>query len=205
MARFAGGLKLYRRGNKYLAAVPPLVKLVSRHPVTCSINDGPEFVVEGTTLCLEERLKIGATKLSLKEQVVGGQEAELNLTLIEEAEWAKEGTGSVKNLGELPRKAVDDFKGVLGCLKAAYSTDAGDCEEMKASWQNVNGGLMIPCVSSQVLAERIRIMSADTKHISATFARQAAWRKIVDEGRLHPAFGSPTIKILWDNFVKKSR
>lgn len=205
LARFAGGLKLYRRGNKYLAAVPPLVKLVSRHPVTCSINDGPEFVVEGTTLCLEERLKIGATKLSLKEQVVGGQEAELNLTLIEEAEWAKEGTGSVKNLEELPRKAVDDFKGVLGCLKAAYSTDAGDCEEMKASWQNVNGGLMIPCVSSQVLAERIRIMSADTKHISATFARQAAWRKIVDEGRLHPAFGSPTVKILWDNFVKKSR
>jgi len=205
LARFAGGLKLYRRGNKYLVGMPPAVNLVSRHKVTCSINDETEFVVEGSTLPLEGRLRVGASKILLTEQVEGGQQAELNLIIIDGAEWAKVGDGTSHNLNQVPKKSVDNFKGVLGCLKSAYSTDAGDCEDMKASWQNVDGGLMIPCVSSQVLAERIRIMSADTKHISSTFARQAVWRKVIDEGRLHPAFGSPSVKMLWDNFTKKSR
>ncbi len=204
LARFAGGLKLYRRGNKYLATMPPVVNLVSRHPVTCSINDGPEFDVQGVSLSLEGRLPLGASKLLLKEQVEDGQQSELNLTIFEVAEWVGEGAGSVKTLSEVPRKAVDDFKGVLGCWKAAYSTDAADCPEIKASWQNVNSDLLIPCVSSHVLAERIKGMSG-IRHGSFTIGKHAAWRAVIDGGRLHPAFGSPGVKMLWDNFVKKSR
>ncbi len=204
LARFAGGLKLYRRGNKYLATMPPVVNLVSRHPVTCSINDGPEFDVQGVSLSLEGRLPLGASKLLLKEQVEDGQQSELNLTIFEVAEWVGEGAGSVKILSEVPRKAVDHFKGVLGCWKAAYSTDAADCPEIKASWQNVNSDLLIPCVSSHVLAERIKGMSG-IRHGSFTIGKHAAWRAVIDGGRLHPAFGSPGVKMLWDNFVKKSR
>jgi hypothetical protein len=87
LARFAGGLRLYRRGNIYLAAMPPSVNLVSRHPVTCSINDGQDFVVDGLTLSLEGRLPLGASKIFLKEQIEGGQESELNLTISDVAEW----------------------------------------------------------------------------------------------------------------------
>jgi hypothetical protein len=204
LARFAGGLKLYRRGNKYLATMPPSVNLVSRHPVTCSINDGQEFDVEGVTLSLEGRLPLGTSKLLLKEQVKDGQQSELNLTIFEVAEWANEGPGTLHSLSEVPRKAVDHFKGVLGCWKAAYSTDAADCPEIKASWQNVNSDLLIPCVSSHVLAERIKGMSG-IRHGSFTIGKHAAWRAVIDGGRLHPAFCSPSVKMLWDNFVRKSR
>lgn len=204
LARFAGGLKLYRRGNKYLAAMPPVVNLVSRHPVTCSINDCQEFDVEGVTLSLEGRLPLGASRLLLKEQVKDGQQSELNLTIFEVAEWANEGAGTLHTLSEVPRKAVDHFKGVLGCWKAAYSTDAADCPEIKASWQNVNSDLLMPCVSSHILAERIKGMSG-VRHGSFTIGKHAAWRAVIDGGRLHPAFASPSVKMLWDNFVNKSR
>lgn len=204
LARFAGGLKLYRRGNKYLAAMPPVVNLVSRHPVTCSINDNSEFIVEGFTLNLKDRLPIGPSKLILKEQVKDGQQSELNLIIFEVAEWVSEGAGALRTLNEAQRKPVDGFKGVLGCWKAAYSTDAADCAEMKASWQNVDGNLLIPCVPAPLLADRIHRMK-DVRHGSFTIGKHAVWRAVIDGGRLHPAFSTPSVKMLWDNFVVKSR
>jgi hypothetical protein len=206
LARLAGGLKLYRRGNKYLAAMPPAVNLVSRHPVTCSINDGPDFVVEGVTLGLEGRLHLGASKLLLTEQVEGGQQSELNLTMLDGAEWGSEGAGTLCTLSEAPRKPVDYFKGVVGCWRAAYSTDVEDFQEMKASWQNIEGGLFVPCVSSHILAERIKGITEEIRHAAYRIpGRYANWRKAIDEGRLHPAFRSPTLTMLWDNFIKKPR
>ena len=204
LARFAGGLKLYRRGNKYLATMPPVVNLVSRHPVSCSINDGQEFEVEGVTLSLEGRLPPGTAKLLFKEKIKDGQHSELTLTIFEVAEWAKEGAGALNTLREVPRKAIDGFKGVLGCWKAAYSTDVADFLDIKASWQNVDGDLMIPCVSSHILAGRIMGMSG-VSHGSFTIGKNATWRAIIDGGRLHPAFGGPGVKMLWENFVRKSR
>jgi hypothetical protein len=204
LARFAGGLRLYRRGNKYLVAMPPVVNLVSRHPVTCSINDGPEFIVEGFTLNLQGRLAPGTSKLVLKEQAQDGQQSELNLTLIEVAEWVGAGAGNAQTLNEPPRKAVDGFKGVLGCWRAAYSNDADDCSDMKASWQNVEGDYLIPCVSAPLLAERVQGMT-DVRHGAYTIGRHNAWRAVIDRGRLHPAFSNPGLKMVWDNFVKKSR
>ena len=110
----------------------------------------------------------------------------------------------MRTLKEAPRKPVDGFKGVLGCWKAAYSTDATDCTDMKASWQNVNGNLLIPCVPAPLLADRIHVMK-DVRHGSFTIGKHAAWRAVIDGGCLHPAFSSPSIKMLWDNFVVKSR
>jgi hypothetical protein len=204
LARFAGGLKLYRRGNKYLNSMPPVVNLVSRYPVTCSINDDNEFVVEGSTLRLVGRLPLGTSKLLLKERVENGQQSELSLTMIDVAEWAYEGKGTLHTVNEVPRKIVDHFEGVLGCWKAAYSTDAGDFQEMKASWQCVAGNFLMPCVPSQILAERINVMSG-VRHVSFTIRRHASWRAVIDKGRLHPAFQNPKLKTLWDNFVTKSR
>ena len=204
LARFAGGLKLYRRGNKYLNSMPPVVNLVSRYPVTCSINDDKEFVVEGSTLRLVGRLPLGTSKLLLKERVENGQQSELSLTMIDVAEWAYEGKGTLYTVNEVPRKIADHFEGVLGCWKAAYSTDAGDFQEMKASWQCVAGNFLMPCVPSQILAERINVMSG-VRHVSFTIRRHASWRAVIDKGRLHPAFQNPKLKTIWDNFVTKSR
>jgi len=206
LARFAGGLKLYRRGNKYLAAMPPFVNLVSRYPVTCSINDGQEFAVEGVTLSLEGRLPLGTSKISLKEQVKDGQQSELNLTIFEVAEWANEGAGALHSLSEVPRKAVDDFKGLLGCWKAAYSTeaDADACSDINPSWQHLDKSLFMPCVASETLRARIKIM-ADIQHKSFNIGRHAKWRAIIEAGRLHPAFADQGTQKLWESFVLKSR
>ena len=204
LARFSGGLKLYRRGNKYLAAMPPIVNLVSRHAVNCKVNDEPEFTVEGTALDLRGRLPLGTSKITLRELVDEGQQSELSLIVLDSSEWAKEAEGTLHTLSALPVKAPDAFKGVLGGWKAAYSPEAGECHEMKASWQHLDKGLMIPCVPPVLIAGRIKVM-ADVRHNSFTVGKHAAWRAVIDGGRLHPAFNIQSIKVLWDAFVQKSR
>lgn len=205
LARFAGGLKLYRRGNKYLATEPPVVNIFSRHAVSCRINDGPEFNVDGFVLSLDGLLPLGVSKLLIKEQIEGGLESELNLILMEDAEWSREGAGAVHSLTEVPPGPVDDFKAVVGCWMGAYSEDAGDLQEMKASWQYVDGGSFIPCVSINTLAERVKQMAGVRHRASFEPGKLDAWRKVLSAGRPHPAFASTSVKMVWDNFTRKSR
>jgi hypothetical protein len=206
LARFAGGLKLYRRGNKYLATMPPLVKLFSTHPVVCSINDGEEFLLDGPTFDLQGKIAVGASKLIFKEQVADGQESELNILLIEGAEWAKDSEGTTHTSDAPQQPITDSFRGILGCWKAAYSTEA-DAEawsEINPSWQHLDNGYFIPCVAPDTLRARIKIM-ADIQHKSFNIGKHAKWRALIDAGRLHPAFADQGTRKLWENFVFKSR
>ena len=206
LARFAGGLKLYRRGNKYLAAMPPFVKLVSTHPVVCSINDGKEFQIQGPTFELQGRIKVGATKLLFKEQVADGQESELNILLHDGAEWVKDTEGNVRTLGSQQQPVADSFRGLLGAWKAAYSTEVTPdaCSEINPSWQHLDKDFFIPCVAPDTLRARIRIMS-DTQHKSFNIAKYAKWRALINAGRLHPAFADQGTRKLWETFVLQSR
>ena len=206
LARFAGGLKLYRRGNKYLATMPPFVKLVSVHPVVCSINDGEEFLLDGPTFDLQGKIAVGASTLLFKEQVADGQESELNILLLDGAEWAKDSEGTTHTLVTPQQPTTDSFRGVLGCWKAAYSTeaDADAFSEINPSWQHVDKGFFIPCVASETLRARIKIM-ADIQHKSFNIGKYAKWRALIDAGRLHPAFADQGTQKLWESFVLKSR
>ena len=206
LARPNGGLKLYRTGNSYLIGSPPLIVINSTREVTYAINNGEVKTVNGTSLSLDDLNLRGRIKITFKEAGSDGKESEINLTMIEGAEWSKDRDGAINTPTVGLKSAPDDFGGFLGGRKAAYTMKTEECDLVKACWSLTKANRAIPCAPIPSIKIRIGYMDGgQTRCGPLSPANDKVWRNKIDAATLHPVFAQKITQEQWRAFIAKSR
>ena len=202
LARLHGGLRLYRRGNIYLANIPPGIVVNSRHPVDCAIDDGAPFKFDLNILLNELKNKTGRVKILLKEQVDDGRESELNFTLQAGAEWSFDCPGSSSTISSAIISPPNKFKAFIGRLQAAHTNDFDEFEDVRACWSFIDGGFVMPCTTLTTIKSRLDTRMSGIRFKNFSVSRVGEWRLAINNAKLHPVFSTPKIQEVWNKFRK---